>query len=406
VAEGAVWVSDVTQRVLDGVVVLELGQVYNVPYCALLLAHLGADVIKIEPPLGEPARHRAAGEDSAPFLMLNAGKHGVRIDLKSAAGRALLLRLVATSDVLVENYRAGTLDKLGLDYQTLSADNPGLILASGRGFSSKGPYRTLAAMDLTVQAMTGVLATTGFPDQPPVKAGPAVADFLGGIHLFAGILAALLQRQQTHRGQVVEVAMQDALLPALASNLGALIDSNGTLPERTGNRHSGLGICPYNTYLASDGWVAVFCSTNKHWLVLCDVLERPDLHADPTLQNNAGRAARMDEIDAIVGDWTKSRSRGQILDALGRAGIPAAPVLTLKEVVGDPQIEASGMFQTVRHPRKGDVRVFGNPLNLSSSPPRQLEPAPALGEHTRLVLRERLGMSEAEIDRLAAEGVI
>jgi len=200
--------------------------------------------------------------------------------------------------------------------------------------------------------------------------------------------------------------MQDALLPALASNLGALIDSNGALPERTGNRHSGLGICPYNTYVASDGWVAIFCSTNRHWLVLCGVLERPDLRDDPTLQSNAGRAARMDEIDAIVGDWTRFRTRAECLDALGRAGIPAAPVLTLKEVLADPQIEASGMFQMVRHPRKGDVRVFGSPINLSSSPPRQLEPAPALGEHSRTVLRERLQMSEAEIDQLAAEGVI
>ena len=298
------------------------------------------------------------------------------------------------------------MDKLGLDYATLRAVNPGLILARGRGFSSKGPYGSLAAMDLTVQAMTGVLATTGFADQPPVKAGPQVADFLGGIHLLAGILAALLQREQTHGGQVVEVAMQDALLPALASNLGALIDGNGALPERTGNRHSGLGICPYNTYPAQDGWVAIFCATNRHWLVLCEVLERPDLHDDPTLQDNAGRSARMDEIDAIVGGWTLSRSRAGVLDVLGHAGMPAAPVLTLKEVVADPQIAASGMLRTVQHPRKGAVRVFGNPLNLSSSPPRPLEAAPALGEHTRVVLRERLRMSEAEIDGLAADGVI
>jgi crotonobetainyl-CoA:carnitine CoA-transferase CaiB-like acyl-CoA transferase len=396
----------VSRGVLEGLLVLELGQVYNVPYCALLLAHLGADIIKIEPPLGEPARHRAAGQDSAPFLMLNAGKQGVRLDLKSPAGRALFLRLVAGSDVVVENYRAGTMHKLGLDYDSLRAVNPRLILASGRGFSSKGPYGSLAAMDLTVQAMTGVMATTGFADQPPVKAGPQVADFLGGIHLLAGILAALLQREQTHQGQVVEVAMQDALLPALASNLGALIDGSGTLPERTGNRHSGLGICPYNSYPAKDGWVAIFCSTNRHWSVLCGVLERPDLRDDPSLQDNAGRSARMDELDAVVGGWTLSRSRAECLDVLGRAGIPTAPVLTLKEVVADPQIAASGMFRTVQHPRKGEAHIFGNPLNLSSSPPRQLEPAPALGEHTRAVLRERLDLTEAEMDRLAADGVI
>jgi crotonobetainyl-CoA:carnitine CoA-transferase CaiB-like acyl-CoA transferase len=395
-----------SRRVLEGRLVLELGQVYNVPYCALLLAHLGADVIKIEPPLGEPARHRAAGQDSAPFLMLNAGKQGLRLDLKAPAGRDLLLRLVATSDVVVENFRAGTMDRLGLDYAALRAVNPGVVLARGRGFSSKGPYGDLAAMDLTVQAMTGVMASTGFADQPPVKAGPQVADFLGGIHLLAGILAALLQRERTGEGQIVEVAMQDALLPALASNLGALIDGHGALPERTGNRHSGLGICPYNTYLATDGWVAIFCATDRQWSVLCGVMARLDLRDDPTLQDNAGRSARMDEIDAIVGEWTRARSRAECLDLLGRAGIPAAPVLTLKEVVADPQIEASGMLPTVQHPRKGAVRVFGSPLNLSRSPPRELEPAPALGEHTRAVLRERLNMSEADIEGLAASGVI
>jgi crotonobetainyl-CoA:carnitine CoA-transferase CaiB-like acyl-CoA transferase len=395
-----------TRRVLEDHTVLELGQIYNVPYCALLLAHLGADVLKIEPPLGEPSRHRAGGKDATPFLMLNAGKQGLRIDLKTARGRALFLRLVATSDVVVENYRAGTLDRLDLDYDVLRAANPRVILARGRGFSSKGPYGGIAAMDLTVQAMTGVMSATGFADQPPVKAGPAISDFLGGVHLFAAILAALLQREQTGHGQVVEVAMQDALLPTLASNLSALFDSDGALPERTGNRHGGLALSPYNTYAASDGWVAIFCATDRQWQVLCDVLGRPDLRTDSTLQTNPGRAARMAEIDAIVTAWTSVRARQTILEILSAAGIPAAPVLALKEVVVDPQIEASGMLRRVNHPRRGEVRTFGNPLNLSDSPHRQLEPAPGLGEHTRMVLQARLGLTETELDTLAAEGVI
>jgi formyl-CoA transferase len=370
--------------------------------------YLGADVIKIEPPGGEPARWRSgSGSDATPFLMLNSGKHGVCLDLKTEAGREVFLKLAATADVLVENYRAGTLEKLGLGYDVLRGVNPRLIVAGGRGFSSKGPHRSLAAMDLTVQAMTGVMAATGFADQPPVKAGPAIADFLGSVHLLAAILAALLQREKTGHGQQVEVAMQDALLPALASNLGAFLDSGGSVPERTGNRHGGLALCPYNTYPAQDGWVAIFCATDRQWLTLCDVLQRPDLRDDPALQTNPGRARRMAEIDAVVGDWTAQRTRAESLEVLGAAGIPAAPVMALRELVDDPQVAASGMLREIEHPHRGPMRVFGSPLRLADSPPREeLSPAPRLGEHTCDVLRERLGLSEAELNDLAARGAI
>jgi formyl-CoA transferase len=396
----------VTTRALDGVTVLELGQIYNVPYCALLLANLGAEIIKIEPLSGEPARHRAGGQDATPFVMLNSGKRGVCLNLKTEKGKDLFLALAAQADVVVENYRAGTLDKLGLGFEDLHATNPRLILASGRGFSRKGPHRTLAAMDLTVQAMTGVMAATGFADQTPVKAGPAIADFLGGVHLLAAILAALLQRERSGQGQHVEVAMQDAMLPALASNLSAVIDSEGALPERTGNRHGGLALCPYNTYPARDGWVAIFCATDRQWLSLCDVFQRADLHDDATLQTNPGRARRMVELDAIVGEWTSARSREECLAELGQAGIPAAPVLALHEVLHDEGVEASGMLRTVQHPRRGNLRVFSSPLNLSDSPVPDLPTAPALGEHTRDVLRDRLHLSDADLDELAAEGII
>jgi formyl-CoA transferase len=391
---------------LDGVTVLELGQIYNVPYCALLLAQLGAQVIKVEPPGGEPARHRVGGQDATPFIMLNSGKQGICLNLKSPAGRDTFLRLVSTADVVVENYRAGTLDRLGLSYSVLHATNPRLIVASGRGFSRKGPHASLAAMDLTVQAMTGVMSATGFPDQPPVKAGPAIADFLGGVHLLSAIVAALYQRERTGEGQQVEVAMQDALLPSLASNLSALVDSEGALPERTGNRHGGLALCPYNTYPARDGWVAIFCATDRQWLALCDVLQRADLQADPSLRTNPGRASRMGEIDAIVGEWTRSRTRAECQTALGAAGIPTAPVNALSEIVNDPQVAASGMLRTIQHPRRGSMRVFGNPLSLSASPQPPLAAAPGLGEHTRSVLRERLGLTEADLVDLAAQGAI
>jgi formyl-CoA transferase len=395
-----------TRPVLDGLTVLELGQIYQVPYCALLLAHLGAEVIKVEPPGGEPSRHRAGGPDATPFVMLNSGKRSVCLNLKTPEGRAVLLDLAAQADVVVENYRAGVLDRLGLSYDVLRETNPRLIVASGRGFSRRGPYKHLAAMDLTVQAMTGVMAATGFSDQPPVKAGPAIADFLGGVHLLSAILAALLQREQTGHGQHVEVAMQDAMLPALASNLAALLDSEGALPERTGNRHGGLALCPYNTYPAADGWIAIFCATDRQWLALCDVLDRPDLKVDPDLLTNPGRARRMADIDAIVSQWTAARGRVECLAILGEAGIPAAPVKSLKEVLEDEQIAASGILRTVSHPRRGEMRVFASPLHLADSPQAQLDPAPGLGEHTRAVLRERLAFTDAELDKLSAQGAI
>jgi formyl-CoA transferase len=250
------------------------------------------------------------------------------------------------------------------------------------------------------------MAATGFADQPPVKAGPAIADFLGGVHLLSAILAALLQREQTGRGQHVEVAMHDAMLPALTSNLGALLDSEGALPERTGNRHGGLALCPYNTYPAQDGWVAIFCATDRQWLALCNVLQRPDLRGDPALQTNPGRARRMAELDAIVTEWTSARTRVESLTVLGEAGIPAAPVKSLKEVLEDEQVHASGMLRSVTHPRRGEMRVFSSPLHLQDSPQPKLGAAPALGEHTRTVLQERLNLSDAELDQLRTQGVL
>lgn len=261
-------------------------------------------------------------------------------------------------------------------------------------------------MDLTVQAMTGVMSATGFPEQPPVKAGPAIADFLGGVHLLSAILAALLQRNQTGRGQHVEVAMQDAMLPPLTSNLSALLDYAGTLPERTGNRHGGLALCPYNTYSARDGWVAIFCATDRQWLSLCDVLQRPDLKADPALQTNPGRARHMAEVDAVVTEWTSARNRVECLAILGEAGIPAAPVKSLREVLDDEQIAASGMLRTVQHPRRGEMRVFASPLHLEGSPQPDLAPAPGLGEHTREVLHHKLGLSNHELEQLQLDGAI
>ena len=291
---------------LDGVVVIDLGQVYNGPYCTMLLSRLGADVIKVEPPGGEPVRVRAGerGESHA-FSLLNGGKRGIVLDLKQPAGRSALLALAAGADVLVENFAPGVMSRLGLDYDVLHEVNPRLVVASGKGYATAGPYREFRAMDLTVQAMTGVLSATGFPDAPPVKSGAAVADFAAGAHLAVGILAALHQRERTGGGQFVEVAMQDATLPMLTSGLAGLLDSGGTRPERTGNRHGGMAYCPYNVYPAADGWIAVLCLNERHWQRLCDVMDRPDLARSPAYADNAQRVSRMADLDLVVAQWTE-----------------------------------------------------------------------------------------------------
>jgi formyl-CoA transferase len=394
-------------QALDGVVVLDLGQIYNGPYCTMLLAQLGADVIKIEPFGGEPLRWRESeGQETQAFVLLNGGKRSLRLDLKHPTGRELLLRLVGSADVLVENFAPGAMDRLGLGWDTLHAENPRLIMASGKGYGLSGPYRDYRAMDLTVQAMSGVLSATGFPDQPPVKSGAAFADFAGGTHLMAGVLAALHQRTATGRGQFIEVSMHDTVVPTLTSNLAGYIDSGGTVPERTGNRHGGMAVCPYNVYPASDGWVAVMCSSDRHWLSLCGLMDRRDMADDPRFGSNSERARHMAEIDGVVQAWSVTMTKDDLFGLLVREGIPAGPVTRTSELIDDPHLRARGMLATVDQPGRGPMLTYGPPIRLSDSAPPPVRPAPTLGEHSREILAERLDLDPAQLADLAEQGVI
>ena len=261
-----------------GVTVVDLGQIYNAPYATLLLALGGADVIKVEPLTGENLRGRGRVRGAgAPFGMLNSNKRDVTLNLKDPRGVALLERMVAKADVFVENFRPGVTDKLGIGAQRLHEVNPMLIYASGSGYGSTGPYRDLPAMDITIQAMSGIMSVTGFPDREPVKAGPAISDFMGGIHLFGAITSALYQREKTGRGTTVEAAMLDAVYPSLMSSLGLYFGGTGDIPTRTGNRHSGMAEAPYNVYPASDGHIALICVGEAHWRALTDLMGMPEL---------------------------------------------------------------------------------------------------------------------------------
>jgi formyl-CoA transferase len=394
-------------RALTGIRVLDLGQMYSGSYCGLLLAQLGAEVIKVEPPQGESLRWRNEDGLSKPFLMLNSNKHGIAIDLKQDTGRELLLDLAAECDVLIENFRYGVMQTLRLDYAEVSARNPRIVYASGTGYGANSPLRDVPAMDITIQASSGVMAATGDTDGPPMKAGVALADFLAGVHLAAAILAALVQRQESGRGQHVEVSMQDALLPTLTSNFAGLFETDRAVPERTGNRHGSLSMSPYNTYPAADGWVAIFCVRDVHWAEVCKAMQRPELADDPRFATRAARVEHIDEVDELITAWTSTRPRDELIALLVQYRIPAAPVRGVAEVAADASLHERGMLTTIDYPGVGDTLVYGSPLQLSDSPASgPPTPAPRLGEHTDEILAEILGLEPSRIDALRAVGAV
>jgi crotonobetainyl-CoA:carnitine CoA-transferase CaiB-like acyl-CoA transferase len=394
------------RRPLDGMRVLDLGQIYNGPYCGLMLGFMGARVLKIEPPEGDVVRRRKREVEPWPLVMLNSNKESVVLDLKQARGKEIFLELVKKADVLIENFAVGVMDRLGLGYDVLSKLNPRLVYGGSSGYGLDGPYRDLAAMDVTVQAMTGIMNSTGQPDGPPTKAGAAVCDFLAGIHLCAGILGALVQRERTGQGQRVEVAMHEAGTIALASALGAVMDGDTSVPERTGNRHPALAMAPYNTYSCSDGYVAIFTSAERHWQSMCELLGRPDLATHPEYGSTIARARNMAEIDDIVGAWTLPRSKAEVMRLLNEAHVPCSPVKTAKEVAHDPHLEARGFWVDIDHPRRGRTRVPISPIRLHTGGKAEIRsPAPTLGQHTEKVLAELLGLKAAELAELRAERV-
>ena len=381
---------------------LDLGQAFMGPYCGFVLQRLGADVVKVEPLEGEPYRRPSAKKriPGVQFGMFNAGKRGLAIDLKAPDGRALFMELAKTVDVVLQNYGPGTFERL-VDVDELMAANPRLIVASGTGYGSGGPYSELKGMDMTIQAMSGVMSTTGFADGPPVRTGPAVVDILGGVHLAAAILGALLQRSVTGLGQRVEVSLYDSVFPSLASNIAGLIDSDGEIPERTGNRHGGLGVAPYNVYATSNGAVAILCLHDRHFRALCEAMGQPELADDERFETNIARIAepdRLDRLDQIVGGWTSTLTTEEVVRTLALADVPGAPVLSLKEVLADPHVVDRGLIE--HHRRDGhEWWALSSPLRLTGSPQPSGDAPPRLGEHSSEVVRGWLGLSQSEVER-------
>lgn len=377
---------------LDGVRVLDLGQIYNGPYAGLLLALAGADVVKVEPPGGERLRNRPPVNGAEyPFLALNANKRMITLDLKDPDDLGVFNDLVRKTDVVLENYLPGVMERLGLGYKTLSALNPDLIYASSSGYGADGPYSGLLAMDLTVQAMSGVMDITGFPENPPVKAGAALCDFFGGVHLYAGIVTALVKRERTGEGSLVEVSMLDAVIPSLLSSLAPVMMGIDVGMPRTGNHHGGMAECPYNVYRTRDGYVSIICVSEEHWVRLVGCMEQQALLSNPAYATKAGRVAHMAEVDRVVEAWTATRDADAILSLLQFGGVPVAPVRSLVEVASDKNLLARGTFQDVDHPGKGTIRLISSPIRYDKSDPTTLSPAHSIGEDQASVLAEWLG---------------
>jgi crotonobetainyl-CoA:carnitine CoA-transferase CaiB-like acyl-CoA transferase len=394
---------------LAGITVLDFGQIFQGPYATMLMAKGGADVIKIEPPGGEPLRRRVLatgkGDTTLPMAMLNANKRAVTLNLKTDRGRDLLKQMAAKADVLLENFSPGTLDDLGVGYDVLKAVNPRLIYATGTGFGISGPDRDNLAMDFTIQAASGIMSITGDPDGPPMKAGPTLVDFMGGIHLYAAVMTALFQRDHTGQGQLVEVAMQETVYPSLASSYD-YFHRTGKVPPRAGNRQAGLASAPYNAFPAKDGWVAVHVVTEGHWQNLLKAMGREDLKDDPRFRTNPERTANMAETEALVTAWTSTLGKMEVVAAAKRYRIPCAPVRNAIEVMNDAHMHERGMLQRVQHPSLGPVVLPNSPLRLHGADQVEPLPSPGLGQHNAEIYGGWLGLGEDGVASLREQGVI
>ena len=392
---------------LTGLKVIDLSHVMAGPTCAMLLADMGADVIKVEKiPGGDDARRMApptiAGE-SAAFLMMNRNKRSIALDLKTEAGRTVLSRLLQDADVLIENYRRGAMERMGFGYQALHASSPRLIYCSISGFGRTGPYADRGGFDLVAQGMSGLMSITGEgPGCPPVKLGAPVTDITAGILSCVGILAALHSRASSGQGQMVDTSLFEAGIIHTYWQ-SAIAFATGQAPGPMGTGHP-LN-APYQAFPAADGWITVGAANQGNWLRLLEALEAPELGYDPRFANNTERMRNLPALNAALTPLFKHRSSAEWLRRLEEAGVPAGPVLDVNQMHADPQTLAREMIVETTHPKAGQVRAIGLPIKFSDTPGGLRRAAPVLGQHTREVLRDH-GFSDTQIDQMAAQGAV
>lgn len=387
---------------LSGVRVLDLGHVFQGPYATFLMAMAGAEVIKIESPAGDMSRRRGRDGDY-PFRALNGNKKGVVLDLKTEKGRKILLEMSRKADVLLENFAPSVMPRLGLGPDAFFEYNPKLIYCSGSGFGKTGPYADKNALDLTIQAMGGMMSATGERGGRPLKAGLPVADFMSGAHMYGAITTALFERERTGLGRVVEVSMYEAVFAPLLPSAGHYYASNH-VPQRSGNRHVADSYVPFDTFEASDGWIAIVCATDEHWTKLTRAMERPDLEHDEELKGLKGRIDRIEEVTGHIAQWCKRHTRAQISAICEANRVAASPLQDVEEILNNEHLLARG-FLTPQPADTGIVNLPNSPMRYAGSAMQPLVPAPALGANTDEVLADILGMEQTELDALRAEGV-
>ncbi len=389
---------------LQGITVLDLTRVLSGPYCTMLLADLGARVIKVEQPgAGDDTRRWGPpfieGE-SAYFLSTNRNKESVTLDFKRREGRALLDRLIDRADVVVENFRPGTLAKMGLDYATLAGSHPRLVYCSISGFGQTGPRRAEPGYDAVMQAEAGLMSITGPSDGSPCRIGIAIVDIVSGMFAAQGIIAALFARERTGRGQSIDIGMLDAATALLTYQAGIYF-ATGSAPERIGNRHP--TIVPYETFAASDGEFMLAVGNDDQWRTFCQVA---GLDLGDRFATNAARVTLYAELKAILDARLRAETRRYWLETLGAAGVPCGAVRDLRELFADPQVAAREMVVQAEHATIGELRLLGSPLKLSDTPATIRTAPPPLGAHTEAVLSGDLGCTREEISALRAKGVV
>jgi CoA:oxalate CoA-transferase len=390
---------------LKGIRVIDLSWVLSGPFATMVLADLGADVIKVERPgTGDLARRNGPFIDSLSsyFMSINRGKRSITLDLSKPRGKEILLALVERADILVENFVPGTMKRLGLDYEVLKEHNPRLIYASISGFGQTGPYAQRPALDVIVQGMAGTLSITGEPDGPPVRVGTSIGDITASLFAVIGILAALQERQVSGRGQALDISMLDSQV-AILENAIARYFATGQVPRRLGTRHPVT--TPFQAFRTRDGYIVVAVMDDQ-WPLFCKAIGRVDLLEDERFKSGYSRTQHYHLLEPIFNEAMLKKTSQEWLEELSALGIPCGPVNSIDRVVEDPQVVHRGMIKEVPHKRLGRVKVVNSPIKLSRTPPEVERPAPDLGEHTEEVLKELLGMGDEELSALRAEGII
>lgn len=391
---------------LDGIKVLDLTRVLAGPYATMLLGDLGAEVIKIEQPgTGDESRNFGPFKNgfSLYFMSVNRGKRSVTLNLKTERGQAIFKQLLAHTDIVVENFRPGTMEKLGLDYDTLKAEHPSLIYAACSGFGQTGPYAQQGAYDMIIQGMGGIISITGEPEGPPVRVGTSISDITAALFTTIGVLSALHHRNQTGKGQFVDVAMLDSLV-AVLENAVVRYFATGEAPKPLGARHP--AITPFEAFASADGYVIIALGNDTLWAKFCEHVNRQDLISDERFRTNADRTENHAELFSILSDIMSKRTTDAWIDALGEIGVPCGPINAMDKVVSHPQVQAREMITRVAHQITGTVEVPGVPIKLSETPGNVDAPAPSLGEHTTEVLTDILKMSPDAVAKLKQDGVI